>query len=347
MEDRDPLMQSKPQLRPPLRSLELGVRLAIVGILSWLLYTNFAPKPSALPALLTTSQRNLETGNVALARGEFAHYLSGHPRDPVAYQKVMEICLAAHRPDLAVRYGKDGGAACAQADPGDRAQLYLVLAEAYSDQGQALAPEASAAADQALNLIPNDPDALNARGYFLAESSTSPEDLQQARGLVTRALKELQDRASFSENDLTLSEFEDSYGWVLYREGLFGPQDLSTENFENSVDALLQAASDMPANAPADLAKTLYYHLGSAYAKLGRPQDARQALDVALHYDASYQDAKSLLQSLPQPPPTPPATVAPAAAHAAAGMADQGAKTPPAPSAFTPITTSGSPQPSS
>jgi hypothetical protein len=52
---------------------------------------------------------------------------------------------------------------------------------------------------------------------------------------------------------------------------------------------------------PGDTWKELYYHLGAAYRRVGRYDEARKMLNVALYYDPNYQAARAEREALDAP----------------------------------------------
>jgi len=86
----------------------------------------------------------------------------------------------------------------------DSMELRYATASMYEDQGQV--PAALNELTQVLRTRPNDPAALNALGFTLADHD---KDLPRARRLIERAY------AAAPRNAAIL----DSLGWVLFRQG--------------------------------------------------------------------------------------------------------------------------------
>ena len=119
---------------------------------------------------------------------------------------------------------------------------------------------------------------MNNVGYVYALAG---EDLPEARAFVQSALKlrPLQ------------PAYEDSMGWVEYRLGRYQ-------------DAAFYLERAVRQYLPGESAE-MDYHLGAAYARLGRWQAARRSLERCLELDDSWQEARQELKQLGQnlPPP--------------------------------------------
>ncbi len=171
--------------------------------------------------------------------------------------------------------------------PHQAVQLYVTEAQLYKEQGHpqkamALYDEAIAAnpanpdllyargllaADmgdvaqaerdlrKVLELQPEDPDALNALGYTLADQT---DRLDEAFEYIRRALEKLPDSAPIL----------DSMGWVLYRMG----------RREEALEYLQKAAAKLQDGEIAA-------HLGEVLWSLDRREEARRVWDEALRFD--------------------------------------------------------------
>ena len=131
------------------------------------------------------------------------------------------------------------------------AQSQLALADLYSEAGRS--PDAEKILRQMIALDPKNANALNYLGYLLAQQS---RNLEEAIGLVSRALQVDPDNGAFL----------DSLGWAHFQRGDFG----EAEKF------LGRAAELMPDNSE------ILDHLGDLYAARGRLQDAITAWSRAL-----------------------------------------------------------------
>jgi Tfp pilus assembly protein PilF len=124
----------------------------------------------------------------------------------------------------------------------DSVELRYAMASLLEEQGKV--PLALRELKAVLQLRPNDPAALNAYGYTLADHG---RDLGYARKLIERA------HASAPKSAAIL----DSYGWVLFRQG----------HGEDALTYLNDAYAD---DRGADIAA----HLGEVLWHLGRQADA-------------------------------------------------------------------------
>lgn len=264
-----------------------------IGLLIYRMFMMHMDRP---PTDIALADKSLRLGNLAEGRNYLDRYIDTHPHDPTAYQLVLAICekYPHSASDILLDYAQRAIQDCSNASDEDRALLYMELANAYTQQHPPANQKARAAALQALNLNPEDPEILNGAGYILAIASNDTDDLKRAQLLVGKALTKLQHSFSLTDNDnlhLLFSMAEDSYGWILCRQALLGPSSQAHELYANAVEMLLQATSDMPQNTPSVSARTVYYHLGAAYCGLGRYDLAKHAIQVALFYDPQYEEA--------------------------------------------------------
>jgi tetratricopeptide (TPR) repeat protein len=165
-------------------------------------------------------------------------------------------------------YAADGDAsrALATLDHGlaeypDSVELRYARASRYEDLGR------SAAALRELDAIarqrPQDPAALNALGYTLADHS---RQLPRARALIERAYVAAPKNAAF----------RDSMGWVMYRQGLLA-------------EALPLLSSAYADEHDGDIAA----HLGEVLWRLGKTADAERIWSQAIEADPANQLIKS------------------------------------------------------
>ncbi len=113
-------------------------------------------------------------------------------------------------------------------------------------------PAAEEWLEQVLDEFPDDASALNDLGYLWADAG---KHLARAERMIRRALEQEPGNAAF----------RDSLGWVLFRQG----------RVEEALPELEKAAADEPD-------PTVLDHLGDAYWKLGRTQEARSAWQRAV-----------------------------------------------------------------
>jgi len=157
----------------------------------------------------------------------------------------------------------------------DSVELRFAMASTHEEHGQV------AVALRELNNIvkarPDDPSALNALGYTLADHS---RELAHARRLIERA------HAAAPYNAAIL----DSMGWVLFRQG----------HVADAESYLRAAFAD---DGGGDIAA----HLGEVLWQLGKPAEAEHIWSAASAADADNRLLKATRQRLHGgPPPSPP-----------------------------------------
>lgn len=147
------------------------------------------------------------------------------------------------------------------------AQAHFQLGAQLEQLGQRR--EARLELRRTIALEPNHADALNYLGYLDAEDGVN---LQEAKRLIERAL------ALDPQNGAYL----DSLGWVHFQLG----------EWEKAVE-YLEYAARLLGHDP-----TIFDHLGEAYLKLGRVDQAEAAWHRALELDPELEDIKRKLESL-------------------------------------------------
>jgi tetratricopeptide (TPR) repeat protein len=171
----------------------------------------------------------------------------------------------------------------------DSADLRYAMAATYEEQGRV-----RAALHELTGLVsarPDDPAALNALGYTLADHS---RDLDRARKLIERAYSAAPKNAAIL----------DSLGWVLFRQG----------HSEEAEAYLRSAYAD-------DRGGDIAAHLGEVLWQLGKPADAEHIWSEASAADRGNRLLKSTQQRLhatlsaprqaPSAPPSSPAAPRP------------------------------------
>ena len=277
-------MNPSPSVRRlPLSTLFLLGSLAVFVV--WFLRLHF--EQLHYEGIFKAGSVELAKKDTTRARSLFDAFIRANPTDPGAYLTICTVCEEFDQAALVVDYAQRGVDACKNASKEQRAQLLLDLS-----QGQALAApahpqtQAIASARAALDLDPQNPQTLNAVGYMLVDND---QNLDDADKLLRRALQALKPRGDDPLSEVLRPLVEDSFGWLLYKKG----------DYPGAVAALEQASHDMPAGEPASGAKYFYYHLGAAYRKAGRIEEARHTLDIALHYDPTFAEAKAEEALLP------------------------------------------------
>jgi tetratricopeptide (TPR) repeat protein len=251
------------------------------------------------------AEQALKANNIAGARTQLNKFLASNQRSVDAYSDVFLLCASNRRADLLTEYASLADKEMQSAPGETRSNLHSALSAAYLSIEPSQKSLALKEAETANQLAPDLPEAMNTLAYTLAETSKDPAQLNRAQGLIVKALSQTYAQVGGVERQLHLVMYEDTYGWILYKKGLYGPAGEAAANDARAVDTLAQALSDLPPDASGADLKEIYYHLGAAYSKIGRPDQARNALLVALHYDPDYQVARQAMQTLPAPTPEP------------------------------------------
>jgi tetratricopeptide (TPR) repeat protein len=289
--------------------LELTLKIAFTLAMGYFLVSNLIALRKLQmidPAQLKAAEQAVKANNIPMARAELDKYLNANQKSVDAYAEVIHFCVSNKRPDLLDDYVARATQDTRTAVDPERAVLYSTIAAAYLEIGKGKADQAVAAAEQAQHLAPDSVEARNSLAYTLAETTGDPEKLKQAHDLIVGALTTLNGQVGGTERQLQLALCEDTYGWVLYQQALHGPPGAAAANDARAVDALVQALNDVPDGTPDGVLKYIYYHLGAAYARLDRTEEARNALQVALHFDPENEAIKKELQALPPVAAVPP-----------------------------------------
>ncbi len=243
------------------------------------LYAQVQSGENVLPALLRATTLLEKHGAAAAGEELLDRLVEGEP------QRAPEILAARAR-----MYAEGGDLSravtlldAAVVDYPDSADLRYARASAYEEQGRLSAALHELTA--VLHARPDDPAALNALGYTLADHS---RELPRARKLIERA------HAAAPKNAAIL----DSLGWVMFRQG---------HNAEAESYLRMAYAEDRGGDIAA--------HLGEVLWQAGRSADAEQVWSAAGAIDADNRLLKSTRQRLhatmppavPQPA-TPPAS---------------------------------------
>lgn len=143
--------------------------------------------------------------------------------------------------------------------------IYGSLADAYS--GLDNWEKASAAYEKALELDPENDNAMNNYAYYL---SNRGERLDYARDIALKAVKLQPGNASYL----------DTAGWVFYKLGNYGK---AREYIQKSIDT-------------GEASAVVMEHLGNVYEKLGKPDQARKWWKKALEKDPSRKHLEKKIQ---------------------------------------------------
>jgi len=242
------------------------------------LYAQVQNGENALPALLRATTILQTHGAATVAEELLDRLIEDEP------QRAPEILAARAR---MYADGGDAPRAITVLEGGvkeypDSVDLRYAVASIYEEQGRI--PDALHELTHLANVRPDDPAALNALGYTLADHS---RNLARARELIERAY------AAAPKNAAIL----DSLGWVLFRQG----QSVQAETY------LRAAYAD-------DRGGDIAAHLGEVLWQLGRPDDAERIWSEASAADGDNRLLKATRQRFhatpqPAPPKRPPLPV--------------------------------------
>ena len=196
---------------------------------------------NAVPALLRASNLLQAHGEAPAAQELLDHLIEDDPSQaPEVFAARAKIFSDTGQGQRAIEVLNQG----AQEYP-DNADIRYAVASTYEDQGR-LKPALRELKD-VLNSRPEDPAAMNAYGYTLADHNM---ELRRARMLIERA------HAQAPRNAAIL----DSLGWVLYRQG----------HDEQALSYLQDAYAE---DRGADIAA----HLGEVLWRIGRQEEAKRS----------------------------------------------------------------------
>lgn len=158
--------------------------------------------------------------------------------------------------------------------------LTLALAQAYFDSGDAVSGVATC--QKAIQAYPSSPTPLNNLAYSYAVANAN---LPEALGLAQKAIALAQKQSTNNgDADAELATYQDTLGWVQYRQG----------NYKEAELNLQEAASAVP-RLP-----EVRYHLGTVYAAEGKTDAARAEFGHAVLLSPGYQAAQQALAALPK-----------------------------------------------
>ena len=150
----------------------------------------------------------------------------------------------------------------------------------------------------------DDPQVLNAVGYFLAERGTGANDFRLAEQMTRKSLalwQKIIDGATLETSravyQFSMANVRDSLAWALYRQNRL--QEAATEQeraLQEAQNAAAQAGND--GQTWSKMSPELPYHLGEIYRAQTRLQDAEQQYQQALKLDPNFEDAKRALEKL-------------------------------------------------
>jgi tetratricopeptide (TPR) repeat protein len=210
--------------------------------------------PDEVSLLRVEAQTLAELGRVDEALALLRPRLKGDASDYEEYLFMSSVFISAGRGSDAVEAARKALQLAPAAEPGRKLNAMLMLSSAQERAGDAKGSEETLR--QVLASDPNNATALNNLGYFLSERG---ERLDEARGMIERAVRAEPTNASYL----------DSLGWVNFKLGKL----TEAERY------LSDAARRNPTSA------TIQEHLGDLFQKLGQQEKAqtywRRALSLA------------------------------------------------------------------
>jgi tetratricopeptide (TPR) repeat protein len=210
--------------------------------------------PDEVSLLRVEAQTLAELGRVDEALALLRPRLKGDASDYEEYLFMSSVFISAGRGSDAVEAARKALQLAPADEPGRKLNAMLMLSSAQERAGDAKGSEETLR--QVLASDPNNATALNNLGYFLSEHG---ERLDEARGMIERAVRAEPTNASYL----------DSLGWVNFKLGKL----TEAERY------LSDAARRNPTSA------TIQEHLGDLFQKLGQQEKAqtywRRALSLA------------------------------------------------------------------
>src|SRR5437868_1283417 len=107
--------------------------LALLGLLGWMALSGRLMPINRLPSQLQAGENALKARNPVKAAQQFDAVLKAAPPEPDLYLAICQACREQKQLDLAIHYGEQALVACQDAPRPDRAQLYVVLSDLYSE----------------------------------------------------------------------------------------------------------------------------------------------------------------------------------------------------------------------
>ncbi len=209
----------------------------------------------------------IAAGNLAAAREQYARAIEQRPGAPLAYERLATLQLADGDAAAAVAT-LETGIAATKASP----LLVFTLPMMLEQAGRY--DQAIEAYENLLVTNPNADAVANNLAVLLANHrADEPADLSRALGLAQR----------FAGSEQ--SAFLDTLGWVYYRVG----------EYQQAAEILEKV------QASGETTPERQYHLGMAYLKLGRVDEAKTLLTAAVATDQTYtglDEAKAALETL-------------------------------------------------
>lgn len=224
-----------------------------------------AREPDNLAAQLLSAEFEVRDGDVAAAEARLRAMIDARPAEHVGYAALGRLLLLLDRAEDAIVALEAGVAA----GVGNDSQLRFPLAQLYEQRGEfdlAIAHYSALHQRQPGSAV----IANNLASLIAEHRADDPEQIAFANRVAQRL------RGS------DVPHFQDTYGWLRF---LAGDTDAALRN-------LIPAAQALPNMA------IVRYHLGRAYAAVGRPAEARAELEAALAADANFPKAESARETL-------------------------------------------------
>jgi tetratricopeptide (TPR) repeat protein len=294
-------MLPSPRANSSVNWLEVIVKTAIVCGLGWFVvsYMLTVRRVQEEAPELKAADQALKSNNIAGARAQFDKLIARDRKNLDNYITILIHCGQSRRTDLVDAYGQQALDAFKNAPVADQANIRRALAGAYLDCGGKAMAQALPLAEKAYDLEPKSVESMNSLAYTIAETSTDPGRLNQAQNLIFQALTDLNSRTGVADRQYAELVFDDTYAWVLYKQGLYGPVAEAPGKFARAADLQIDVINGLPDDIEAPTASVFYYHMGAIYHKTGQIDQARNMLQVALHYDPANAVAQHELDTLP------------------------------------------------
>lgn len=240
-----------------------------------LLQTLLAKDPVNADALLLSGSIEQDGGETPRAIASFSAAIKAQPNDPAGYQALANLYRREKNYDEAIRILRQG----IRRRP-EVAQLQMALASALEQKG-----DYDGAISQYGSILDENPGDLiasnNLASLLLDYRRETPNRVQRAQA-IAEVLRNSQ-----------VPQFKDTLGWVKYHQG----------DYSGAASLCEEAVAALPDQA------AVRYHLGMAYAALGRADKASDELNKALELDPRgplLEQIRSAVDKLPaQSPPSP------------------------------------------
>jgi tetratricopeptide (TPR) repeat protein len=263
---------------------------------------------SNAPGLLQRVARAAAVGN-AYNRASDAARSGDHAALADALQDLRQLKAASRAAPLALAAAEEAV---------QQASIYEFQSRAFKGaQAKELLAKATARYHEALELSPvfnsNDPQLVNALGYFLADRGTTAIDFRTAERLTRRAVQQwdvqvqaaIKDKRNIAVYSFNRANTRDSLAWALYRQGRY--EEALVEQRQAVIEGALAAKP-----AGEKMSADLYFHLGEIFRALKRWNEAREQYRLALQIEPGNTDSQQALKKLPAAPSQPKAMQKPA-----------------------------------